>query len=661
MFLDFALRYDDQVGDVAFKCFCEFNSKTAKVMDIPRDIYKQFAISGCANQLPSVHVDEFFTEIFFPNITSEFWKTKEELRDSLVIYAIQTAPNSNEIAEALKQYECIPTHPHGRLRRPCDLIGNSTGSLLQDLFLEEDERFIQNDAFDSQTMMENLKALGMNAQTIPNDFVHERAQSIGILTCGQRRMERCIALLKYLKRYGTEDIHLEKIPFLPMLSKPSDWPLHWFKSNDLSEEYDIASSAESELACPNDLTFEADRYLVGCVAPVLDEKSLDQNFRSVLMELGVKETTHISHHKVLGQLEQISKAIISTCNTREIECLKTICKKTYSFLGKHWINNPENPQENLNDMTIIFVEDAMVVPGRCLMKLPKQCFCHPELFDVGKHWDLNQDNLATFFTTVGIRTLSNDEDSSSFGKDCVLDIMIKYENRLEQTVDDSLASLMINLLLLLYELTEGKLDRSEIEKVLVPDSESVLRRPRDICVEDNYDRLSEEPDLHTVHKTMTVALNQMLEIRTKRAKYMSRFDLGIPFGQREDLITRLKGILEDNPSTTTVFNELLQNADDANASRIHYVLDKRNHGTKYILEDTMTETQGPALCVFNDSAFSNDDLEGISRLGQGSKKHDFAKIGQFGIGFNAVYGPDGCAFYTHKRARNSKWWNFHCS
>ena len=119
---------------------------------------------------------------------------------------------------------------------------------------------------------------------------------------------------------------------------------------------------------------------------------------------------------------------------------------------------------------------------------------------------------------------------------------------------------------------------------------------------------------------------------------MSRFDLGIPFGQREDLITRLKGILEDNPSTTTVFNELLQNADDANASRIHYVLDKRHHGTKYILEDTMTETQGPALCVFNDSAFSDDDLEGISRLGQGSKKDDFAKIGQFGIGFNAVYG-----------------------
>ena len=125
----------------------------------------------------------------------------------------------------------------------------------------------------------------------------------------------------------------------------------------------------------------------------------------------------------------------------------------------------------------------MVVPGRCLMKLPKQCFCQPEIFDVGKYWDLNQDNLATFFTTVGIRTLSNDEDSSSFGKDCVLDIMRKYENRLEQRVDDSLSISHDQLAPIFYsELTGGKFDRSEIEKVLVPDSENVLRRPCKIFV-----------------------------------------------------------------------------------------------------------------------------------------------------------------------------------
>lgn len=40
--------------------------------------------------------------------------------------------------------------------------------------------------------------------------------------------------------------------------------------------------------------------------------------------------------------------------------------------------------------------------------------------------------------------------------------------------------------------------------------------------------------------------------------------------------------------------------------------------------------QGPALCVHNDSVFTDTDIESIQRLGVGSKSADPDKTGQFG-------------------------------
>ena len=46
----------------------------------------------------------------------------------------------------------------------------------------------------------------------------------------------------------------------------------------------------------------------------------------------------------------------------------------------------------------------------------------------------------------------------------------------------------------------------------------------------------------------------------------------------------------------------------------------------------------PALLVFNDAPFKQSDIEGIQNLGEGNKSYDSLKTGQFGIGFNVVYG-----------------------
>lgn len=111
----------------------------------------------------------------------------------------------------------------------------------------------------------------------------------------------------------------------------------------------------------------------------------------------------------------------------------------------------------------------------------------------------------------------------------------------------------------------------------------------------------------------------------------------VPFGQREELVTRLKGILQSYTKQHSVLKEILQNADDAGATEVHFLYDMRHHQTKFIFNDKWKPLQGPSLIVFNDACFTANDLEGIKNLGIGSKTEDATKTGQFGIGFNAVY------------------------
>ncbi|XP_052101397.1 sacsin-like isoform X2 [Mytilus californianus] len=119
--------------------------------------------------------------------------------------------------------------------------------------------------------------------------------------------------------------------------------------------------------------------------------------------------------------------------------------------------------------------------------------------------------------------------------------------------------------------------------------------------------------------------------------YLPMDTTAIPFGQREELVTRLKSILQNYPKNHSVLKEILQNADDAGASEVHFLYDMRQHQTETIFSDNWKVLHGPSLCVFNDACFTENDKEGIQKLGIGSKSGEPMKTGQFGIGFNAVY------------------------
>ncbi|KAM0945268.1 putative transcription factor C2H2 family [Dioscorea sansibarensis] len=112
------------------------------------------------------------------------------------------------------------------------------------------------------------------------------------------------------------------------------------------------------------------------------------------------------------------------------------------------------------------------------------------------------------------------------------------------------------------------------------------------------------------------------------------------FGQRVDLTRRIREVLVNYPEGTTVLKELIQNADDAGATKVRLCLDRRTHGTETLLSDSLAQWQGPALLAYNDAVFSEDDFVSISRIGGSKKQGQAWKTGRFGfgqVGFNSVY------------------------
>jgi sacsin len=114
---------------------------------------------------------------------------------------------------------------------------------------------------------------------------------------------------------------------------------------------------------------------------------------------------------------------------------------------------------------------------------------------------------------------------------------------------------------------------------------------------------------------------------------------GSDFGQKVDLTASIRNILRNYPEGTAILKELIQNADDAGAHSISFTLDCRSHSADSLAGNDLAQFQGPALHVYNDAIFTEEDFKSIQRIGDSLKSaaEIKSKIGRFGIGFNAVY------------------------
>ncbi|KAF8828428.1 hypothetical protein HHX47_DHR4000917 [Lentinula edodes] len=112
--------------------------------------------------------------------------------------------------------------------------------------------------------------------------------------------------------------------------------------------------------------------------------------------------------------------------------------------------------------------------------------------------------------------------------------------------------------------------------------------------------------------------------------------MAVSWRERVDTASAIKGILDSYPSNS-ILREILQNSDDAGATKQIFVLDHREHGTKNVVEDVLKRTQGPALLAVNDSVFTKSDWEAVRTIHGSNKSADETKTGKYGLGIRACY------------------------
>jgi len=112
------------------------------------------------------------------------------------------------------------------------------------------------------------------------------------------------------------------------------------------------------------------------------------------------------------------------------------------------------------------------------------------------------------------------------------------------------------------------------------------------------------------------------------------------YWQEEELTTRIRTLLErEYPDGLAVIKQLIENADDAVATEVKLLYDERENSDAHVklLDPGMKSLQGPALWVYNNSTFRDQDFDNLVKLNAATKQRCTDKVEQFGLGFNTIY------------------------
>ena len=87
--------------------------------------------------------------------------------------------------------------------------------------------------------------------------------------------------------------------------------------------------------------------------------------------------------------------------------------------------------------------------------------------------------------------------------------------------------------------------------------------------------------------------------------------------------------------------ELIQNADDAGATEVRFLVDPREHPPEGLPNEHFKKYRGPALFAWNDATFKRNDWDCLAKIDRSEKEKEVMKVGRFGLGFLSVFHVTG--------------------
>ena len=584
------------------------------VVHIPEQLLSTLGKSGFQNELLMIVLSfpTFFVEIFMPIVKKR--QISLGIIEVVLIFAIQNYSPDLSVSNAIKECECIPTQPSGGLRKPLDLV--KPMSKAADLF-EIDDQVFPLETFED--CYGNLMKLGMLSDNISSELLIDRAKTVDTLgdskkDVAEKRVRKIIQLLEERISQtgddGPSDLW-ESVKFLPAKPRPPKWLL--LNCNGMQSREGFASAGEMY---PGRL-----ENVVGCHKLVIDNDIAGTMSPAVEKLLGIR--TQVTVNDIMSQIDSISECIKNREESELPEALPEvfdmIYKTLWELLSKGSLSEVEIQEIFKGTPVILTNKNTLVYSKQVAFRLMYNA--EPYLYNLPNRFAMSYRLL---MTALGVKETFNMEDYNG-----ALTAMERHAGG--SPLNDSQLNTVRDLL--------ESIDNKRAPKpsdIFLPDKGKVLRKKDSVVVKERV-WMRNDPTKRYLHDRIPPQLALSLGAKTERSQSIASQSRGLPFGQHEKLTVRLKRILEAYPSQIQILYELLQNADDAGASEVKFVLDKRQHPDEKVFGDAWKSLQGPALLVFNDAPFTNRDIEGIQNLGEGSKSDDCQKTGQYGIGFNVVY------------------------
>ena len=628
-------------------CHSAYQAPLKCILDVVEEL--QLPVVSLAdsyrNQLPKAEcaavtiTEEGFVERLFENIASLVGVRNEVLEHLLQTFAVVSGRETCR-EEYLKRFisenECIPCSPTGvNLKLPTEVI--NPYSTLASLYDSEDGVFPLQQLYNKKLVRTALNQLGMISSSLPLSMLTERAKSIQYQYSMDKlktlkRVQIILSCLENLPKHAKLKPIIAEIRFLPVMRKPCGYPLKWY-----GDEYYLLSAKELVQGGSNAI-------LTGSQVPIACEE-LPKNGgcgyipRRVMTALSIQTCPTsqqvINHLCHLIEVFEAQQPILPGPDTPSIDIkfVENTCLSVYQWLELRLANEALKPY------------DPLFTQLQC-----QPCVWNGKQFvsphAVAKCWDHNGPylfSLPSLLTSRPHLTTAIHIREKFVTEDFLVALEKMFQEFRSVSINDKCQKAMPILLQALQEAT----DLPEDFTCYLPDTLYIMHDAKELAYND-APWCDVEGDWIFVNKSIPRDAAQKLGVKMIRSKLLEEYESssndfgGVAFGQKEELTRRIKNILREYPFDETVLKELLQNADDAKAKRMYIILDKRRHGTKCLPSDNWKDLQGPALLVWNDSVFSEDDLSGIQRLGLGNKRTDAESIGMFGIGFNVVYHLTDC-------------------